>query len=269
MKNFTKLITLFIIYAFSTMGIYAQVGVGTTTPKAALDVNSTTSGFLMPRIALTATNVALPVVNPQGGVLEVGTMIFNTATTAGIYGVSPGPYFWDGAKWVSQFHKSFEKYNKQTANLTVVKHATNFINIPGLTALSFTAPYDGVYQFSFTGYLGAETPATTIGFSTNLFGWAEGQFKFTVNGTDYFKYQHATSFNNSVTSQQYYQLFNECNVIVRISMTAGQNCTMNASYRADNTDGYANNTTLAAHYVGKVGAALGNECEVNVIYLGK
>nr|WP_294934487.1 hypothetical protein [uncultured Flavobacterium sp.] len=269
MKNLTGQILCFLICAFSPIALTAQVGVGTTTPKAALDVNSTTTGFLMPRVILTATNVAAPVINPQGGLLEMGTMVFNTNTTAGTYGVSPGPYFWDGARWVSQFHKSFEKYNKQTANLTVAKSATVFTDIPGLTGLTFTAPYDGVYQFTFTGYLGAETPATTISFSTNYFGWVEGQFKLTVNGVDYYKYQHATSFNNSTTSQQYLQLFNECNMINRITLSAGQTCTINASYRGDNTDGYTNNNTIAAHYVGKSAATLGNECEVSVVYLGR
>jgi hypothetical protein len=64
-----------------------------------LDVSSATNGVLLPRIALTANNVAAPVVNPQGGALPTSTLIYNTATVAGINGVTPGYYFWNGALW--------------------------------------------------------------------------------------------------------------------------------------------------------------------------
>lgn len=263
---------LFFISLFITGIIHAQVGIGTTTPNAALDVPAGTNnyGFLMPRVALTATNVAAPVKNPATGtfltntVAEIGTLIFNTAT-AGVTpnAVIPGIYYWNGTQWVGQFFKGYDKYNKQTADMFLAKNATTFTNIVGLTALTFTAPYEGIYQFTFTGYLGSEKPTA---FGQNI-GWVEGQFKFTVNGTDYYKYQYSNSYIQGV--QQYFQLFNECNVTQRIVLTAGQVVTMNASYRGDGQDGYTNNTTDLAHVVGKVGAALGNECEVNVIYLGR
>jgi uncharacterized protein (TIGR02145 family) len=50
----------------------AQVGVGTNTPAGALDVDSTTSGFVMPRVANTSV-----VVNPNGGPIENGTMVYD------------------------------------------------------------------------------------------------------------------------------------------------------------------------------------------------
>lgn len=81
---------------------FAQVGVGTTTPNGALDVSSTTNGFVPPRVALTATNVQAPVVNPQGGALPAGTIVWNN-NTAGVIpnNVAPGLYYWDGTRWVS------------------------------------------------------------------------------------------------------------------------------------------------------------------------
>lgn len=274
MKKITKLIPLFFIYVFSFFSVNAQVGVGTITPSAALDVTSTTNGFLMPRIALTDINVSAPVVNPVGGALTVGTMIFNTATAAGttfpgISGVVPGLYFWDGTKWVPQFQRGFEKRYVQSADLAIAKSAATFSNIPGLTALSFVAPYDGTYQFTFTGYLGSEVPAGTVSLTNNDFGWVEGTFRFTVNGVDYKKYSYSVSFYNHASSQQYYQLFNESNVIVKIALTAGSTCTLNAAYNGAATDGYSNNTTALSHVVGKSAAVLGNECEINVVYIGK
>lgn len=274
MKNFTKLIPLFLIYVFSSLSVNAQVGVGTITPKAALDVTSSTTGFLMPRIALTDINVSAPVVNPAGGALDVGTMIFNTATAAGttnpgVSGVVPGLYFWDGSKWVPQFQRGFEKRYVQSADLTVAKSASTYTNIPGLSSLSFVAPYDGTYQFTFTGYLGSETPVGTVSFTNNDFGWVEGNFRMTINGVDYKKYSYSVSFYNHASSMQYYQLFNESNVVVKIPLTAGSTCTLNASYNGAATDGYSNNTTALSHVVGRAAAILGNECEINVIYIGK
>lgn len=96
MKNFTTFLIL-LIGSWS----YAQIGVNTTTPNAMLEINSTTNGFLVPRVALTASNVAAPIVNPQGGAILESTMIYNTATVAGVNGVSPGYYYWDGSRWVS------------------------------------------------------------------------------------------------------------------------------------------------------------------------
>ncbi|MCW5898726.1 MAG: hypothetical protein KIT10_05595 [Flavobacteriales bacterium] len=70
--------------------------------SAMLDIDVTAlpanakQGMLVPRIALTATNVAAPVVAPAQSLL-----VFNTNTAgAGLTGVSPGYYYWDGAQWV-------------------------------------------------------------------------------------------------------------------------------------------------------------------------
>jgi len=81
---------------------FAQVGVGTTTPRGALDVSSATSGFIPPQVALTDLTVAAPVLNPQGGALANGTLVWNT-NTAGVMpnNVSPGLYYWNGTRWIS------------------------------------------------------------------------------------------------------------------------------------------------------------------------
>lgn len=91
---------LFLVFIFVQTS--AQVGVGTTTPAAAFDVTSTDGGILVPRVALTSKLIAAPVLNPQGGALVAGTLIWNTAT-AGIVpnNVVPGFYYWDGSAWTS------------------------------------------------------------------------------------------------------------------------------------------------------------------------
>lgn len=92
---------LFFLPLFSN----AQVGIGTTTPAGALDLNPTITtnyGLVTPRVALTATNAQAPVVNPQTGVIPAGTVVYNTAT-AGVSpnNVGPGLYYWDGTKWIA------------------------------------------------------------------------------------------------------------------------------------------------------------------------
>ncbi|MFZ1691755.1 MAG: hypothetical protein WAT74_01045 [Flavobacteriales bacterium] len=70
--------------------------------SAMLDVDVTAlpannkRGLLVPRVALTATNVAAPVVGPAASLL-----VYNTAT-AGVApnNVIPGYYYWNGAVWV-------------------------------------------------------------------------------------------------------------------------------------------------------------------------
>ncbi len=75
--------------------LLAQVGVGTTTPQASMDISSTNDGLLIPRIALTATNVAT-VLTPT-----TSELVYNTATSAaGPNQVTPGFYYWDGSLWI-------------------------------------------------------------------------------------------------------------------------------------------------------------------------
>ena len=92
--------------AISTFS-FAQnnVGIGTTTPNAssALEVTSTTQGVLVPRLVLSATNVAAPVTTPA-----VSLLVYNTATAGGAPNdVSPGYYFWDGTQWVRLLSGAF------------------------------------------------------------------------------------------------------------------------------------------------------------------
>lgn len=93
MKN----ISLRLLLLFYYVG-FAQVGVGTTNPAAALDITSANNGLLIPRVSLTAKNVTTPVVNPQGGALANATLVYNTATSGvAPNNVTPGFYFWETA----------------------------------------------------------------------------------------------------------------------------------------------------------------------------
>lgn len=87
---------LFSFFCFSSM-TNAQVGIGTTLPKGALDIESLNTGMLIPRVKLTNTATQAPVINPQGGTLTSGTLIYNTET---INDVLPGFYYWSSTEWI-------------------------------------------------------------------------------------------------------------------------------------------------------------------------
>ncbi len=80
-------------------GLHAQcVGIGTATPHASarLHISDNARGILIPNVALTATNVAAPVVGPATSLL-----VYNTATAGTApHHVWPGFYYWDGSLWV-------------------------------------------------------------------------------------------------------------------------------------------------------------------------
>ena len=98
--------SLFIILFLCTNGLYAQTGIGTTTPNAAakLDVSSTTKGFLPPKVALTATNSFDPITGLSGSTAlatAAGLLIYNTATAGTApNNVVPGYYYWNGTMWI-------------------------------------------------------------------------------------------------------------------------------------------------------------------------
>ncbi len=78
----------------------SQVGVGTTTPQAALEINSATAGFLIPRVQLTALTIAAPVINPQSGALVAGTLVYNLGPVAP-GNLAAGFYYWNGIQWTA------------------------------------------------------------------------------------------------------------------------------------------------------------------------
>ena len=96
--KYTKVLVLFLLGQNFIASLYSQVGIGTTTPSssAQLEVNSSTKGVLLPRVALTSLTSASPLTSPTTSML-----VYNTAS-AGTYpnNVTPGYYYWNGTAWV-------------------------------------------------------------------------------------------------------------------------------------------------------------------------
>lgn len=93
--SFKSIIPILLFSLFLNL-TFAQVGINTGAPEAALDIDSDNSGVLLPRIDLLSETDNTSVVNPNGGALVDGTMVWNTAVT----GIKPsGYYYWHDGKW--------------------------------------------------------------------------------------------------------------------------------------------------------------------------
>ena len=115
-----KIKTLLLAFLFTSNYVFAQVGIGTTNPQAALDVRSGNNGLLIPRVSLSATNVAT-ILTPT-----TSELVYNTNTsTPGANQVLPGFYYWSGTDWI-RLITSNQPSNDWSINGNIAT-STNFI----------------------------------------------------------------------------------------------------------------------------------------------
>ncbi|MCO6149718.1 hypothetical protein NHE85_16620, partial [Flavobacterium sp. NRK1] len=97
MKN-KYILSAVLVTLFASVAANAQQGFGTNNPdpSSVIDMVSAKRGVLVPRVALTATNVATPVTAPAEALL-----VYNEATAgADPYEVKPGFYYWSVDRWI-------------------------------------------------------------------------------------------------------------------------------------------------------------------------
>jgi hypothetical protein len=96
-KSITAVVIAYLL--FNTTLLAQSVGINTTTPdpSSVMDISSFDKGLLIPRVALSAANLANPITAPT-----VSLLVYNTAYNgASPNEVIPGYYYWDGVQWVS------------------------------------------------------------------------------------------------------------------------------------------------------------------------
>ncbi len=188
MKNLN--LTVFcLVIAFTFTNVTAQVGIGTTTPRGAFEINSTTNGFIPPQVALTSTSTSAPVVNPQtAGAPIAGTEIYNTATAgSGGTAVTPGYYFWDGSLWVRLLTANTSGWSLLGNSGT--SEFTNFIGTTDDNPLVVKTNGSEKMRITETGELaiGNTDPAATLDVSGTIYANNKGKNAFVLNsvGTNY------------------------------------------------------------------------------------
>lgn len=136
-KNIMKKILL--IIAFPLFVYHAalpqNIGINTTgaapDASAMLDVVASDKGLLIPRVALTATNVSGPVTSPATSLL-----VYNTATAGtSPNNVVPGYYFWSGTAWVPLAGSGGTGWNLDGNSLSAIKNFGTITNhdVPFIT----------------------------------------------------------------------------------------------------------------------------------------
>jgi hypothetical protein len=133
----THLLMLFFLWTSNIL--YAQVGIGTTAPDASsmLDINSTTQGFLMPRLTTIERDaVTLP---------ATGLMIFNTTLNDGQINTG-APVTPD---WIAINPPSGPMINSVTESDAVSTTSTSYMLVSGMTL----SPSAGTYLILFNAQL--------------------------------------------------------------------------------------------------------------------
>lgn len=211
--------------------IEAQVAIGKTDPEGMLDLqNNNSIGLVFPKVALTASNVAAPVINPNGGNLVEGTVVFNTnVTNTGANDVSPGIYAWNGKQWNPQYlREQSEKFEQspldirtETGSTAYNNASSDWMEVDGLEdGSSFTPKYTGTYRIETNFNFGAGKIKPPSSGKMSM-ATQEGLFRLTFDGTPYIVYTHSYSLYNADLG--YYDQFrHDTSQVFFINLTAGQ-----------------------------------------------
>jgi hypothetical protein len=196
---------IFIVGLFLSSQLFAQTGIGTTTPNASakLDVYATNKGFLPPRVTLTSGTDAATIVSPAEGLL-----VYNV----GSVGLQAGYYYWNGANWAT-IATATSAGNGVTASDMVKLYGEVYSNATGKIAhangFSFTVPVSGRYLFDFSssGYLNQATMTFTFkvrqgttDIGTDVFSNANNNVHVVYDGKVEVNLQAGVTYNVQVTT---------------------------------------------------------------------
>lgn len=227
----TKEKAFFIAFLLSISSCFAQVGINTTLPLGALDVNSSTQGIVLPRVALQSTIDQAPMVNPKSGVtvIPIGTVVYNTVTTNnGTNDVSPGMYSWDGSRWNIEFTRNQSLLDEQTSVFAMrTTSSGGFSNVAGVAG-TFTPKYTGKYRIKLrVNYAGssARIPKKSGGSQSDGYlnvARASGTFRFNFGSNSYLIPAHAysTAYDPSESATNYFAIWQEYTTVIYVQLTA-------------------------------------------------
>ncbi|PKA83386.1 hypothetical protein ATE92_1538 [Ulvibacter sp. MAR_2010_11] len=253
--------------------VFSQVGINTTTPNGILDINSSTTGFVLPRVSLTSTIIQAPVINPQTGSIPIGTAVYNTNTTStGTNDVSPGMYVWDGAKWAIEFTRKQAALYESNLGMRTVSSGS-FANVSGLVNQNFTAQYTGYYKVLVNvnfGGGGAKVPKKSgTGQSQGYLNIARqsGTFRLNFGGTNYDipAHSYSTAYEPAVSATNYFAIWEEFSTIFYVYLNANQSRSFTLSFDQDPAPEFISNGDSGT---GRGYISYDIPCTVEIIYVG-
>lgn len=214
-----RIFTALLCMGVSLVGLAQNIGINATganpDASAMLDVSATNTGILIPRVALTARNLATPVISPATSLL-----VYNTATAGTTpNNVTPGFYYWTGTSWVSLLTGGTTSGGWNLAGNTGTDASINFLGTTDDKALTFRSNNSNYLQMGGRQTLGLvqaypdytdgtekvtllqsslqfEAPNAQF-YKPKLFTDANGNFRMKGSsaGTDFFEFG-ATGSNN-------------------------------------------------------------------------
>ncbi len=237
-----KLLLTTLIIAANSTSTFSQVGIGTTNPSSssALDINSSNSGLLIPRVSLTSTTDVVTIPSPATSLL-----VYNTATVSDVV---PGFYFWD-AKWNSLQDSKTSGDWKVTGNAIT---AGNFLGTTNSQDLLFKVNNSNAARFD-------NFNSVALGFGSNV---TPGIIRASVLG-----------YGSSVSSQQSIALGNEVRVSGRYATAIGYQAQTSQDYAvilgSTNANSKIGIGTASPderlHVVGSIKMVDGNQANGNVL----
>lgn len=219
----------FAVFALMARPTIGQVSISnsvpTNTPKGLVDMQNSTAGIVYPRFELTDITLEAPVLNPDGGSLVPGTVVFNTNTTSrgDETDVYPGIYAWNGSKWTTQYLKEDSYIAEQTPLEQRITNSGGYVDVNGMgSGSSFTPKYTGTYRVKANFNFGAGEVVNYPGHVVSM-ATQEGFFRITLGSDSYEIYTHAYSvYNNDVNTGTLYERFrHDSSLIMYVDLTEG------------------------------------------------
>lgn len=277
LKVLSKHLLIFIL-SLSSTSLLAQVGIGNVTPDGVLDLNSEDEknavgpnlyGLVLPRVALSRTDLATPIVDPDpgagAGTLAVGTVVYNTATTSfGSNSVYPGIYMWDGVDWVNEFPKKNAEIFKQDNSLGALRTVTSgsYQDIENLVSRTFTPAYAGTYKIEISMNWGGGI-IDNLGTGTDV-AVMSGIFKFEFDSDpDELIPAHTWSARHG-GGTNYYDIWEQTTIVLYKELVANTAYTFSLRFDQTVADGFINDGD-SGDGMGWLGGDI--PCTVEFVYL--